>query len=67
MKKIMRWYAVGFKTLDRNPIERTVKVKSTDSIHASMAVYANYGRKKIEVVSAVPFEDERHRPEIIEE
>lgn len=57
-KKNMRWYAIQFVTLDRNPITRTVKVQSTDSVHASMVVYKQFGRKKIKVKSAVPIKED---------
>lgn len=57
-KENMRWYAVQFKTLERNPTTRTVKVLSTDSVHASMVVYKQFGRKKIKVKSAVPIKED---------
>lgn len=52
MQRKPRWYKVTFTTIERIPIERTVKVKSTDSVHASALVYQTYGRKKIKVTSA---------------
>lgn len=50
--KNQRWYRVTFETLERKPIRRTVKVLSTDSVHASALVYQQFGRKKIKVKSA---------------
>lgn len=48
----MRWYEVIFETIEKKPIIRTVRVKSSDSVHASMLVYQQFGRKKIKVKSA---------------
>lgn len=48
----MRWYEVIFETIEKEPITRTVRVKSTDSVHASILVYQQFGRKKIKVKSA---------------
>lgn len=50
--KEQRDYDVTFKTIDRIPVERTVRVKCVDSVHASMVVYKNFGRKRIKVISA---------------
>lgn len=47
-----RWYKVVFETIERKPIRRTVTVCSTDSVHASVLVYQQFGRKKIKVKSA---------------
>lgn len=52
MQREQRWYEVKFKTIERNPVIRTVKVQCCDSIHASALVYQQFGRKKIEVKSA---------------
>ena len=53
-----RWYAVVFETIEKKPIERTIKVLCTDSVHASMVVYKQFGRKKIKVKSAKPIKEE---------
>lgn len=47
-----RDYEVRFKTLEKNSIERTVRVKCVDSVHAAMVVYRTFGRRKIKVISA---------------
>lgn len=48
-----RWYEVVFETLERNPVKRTVKVRSSNSVYASDIVYRQFGgRKKIKVKSA---------------
>lgn len=48
-----RWYEVVFETLERNPVKRTVKVCSSNSVYASDIVYQQFGgRKKIKVKSA---------------
>ena len=52
MDREQRTYDVTFKTLERNPVTRTVRVKCVDSVHASMVVYQTFGRKKIKVISA---------------
>lgn len=52
MQREQRWYEVTFKTIERNPITRTVKVQCCDSVHASALVYQQFGRKKIKVKSA---------------
>lgn len=54
MSRQQRWYAVVFETIERKPIRRTIKVQCVDSVHASMIVYAQFGRKKIKVKSAKP-------------
>lgn len=58
MAKRQRWYAVVFETIEKKPIERTIKVLCTDSVHASMVVYKQFGRKKIKVKSAKPIKEE---------
>lgn len=58
MAKKQRWYAVVFETIEKEPIERTIKVLCTDSVHASMVVYSQFGRKKIKVKSAKPIKEE---------
>lgn len=50
--KEQRWYEVTFETVERNPMIRKVKVQCCDSVHASMIVYQQFGRKKIKVKSA---------------
>lgn len=60
----MRWYEVIFETIEKEPITRTVRVKSTDSVHASILVYQQFGRKKIKVKSA---KKARERHEVQEE
>lgn len=55
--KEQRDYDVTFKTLDRTPVERTVRVKCVDSVHASMVVHKSFGRKKIKVISARKVEE----------
>lgn len=52
MDREQRTYDVTFKTLERNPVTRTVQVKCVDSVHASMVVYRSFGKKKIKVISA---------------
>ena len=47
-----RDYDVTFKTLERNSVTRTVRVKCVDSVHASAVVYRTFGRHKIKVTSA---------------
>jgi uncharacterized DUF497 family protein len=51
MRKKTRTYRVTFKYLKTGE-ERTVTVKSTDSLNASLVVYQNF--KKINVISAKP-------------
>lgn len=51
--KQQRWYNVVFETIERKPIQRTIPVYSTDSVHASALVYQQFGgKKKIKVKSA---------------
>lgn len=57
MQREQRWYEVTFKTIERNPIIRSVKVQCCDSVHASALVYDLYGRKKIKVKSAKPIKE----------
>ena len=54
MERENRKYDVTFETLDkRNPIKRTVRVECCDSVHASMLVYREFGKRKIKVKSAM--------------
>jgi len=54
----MRWYDVKFRTLDKyNPTERTVRVKATESCHASRMVFKEF-KGKIEILSAKPTKEQ---------
>lgn len=46
-----RKYDVTFENLKTGD-KRTVQITTTDSISAARLAYANFGRKKIEVISA---------------
>lgn len=53
-----RWYEVVFETLEKKPVQRTVKVCSSNSVYASNMVYQQFGgRKKIKVKSAKKVRD----------